>query len=285
MDKIKVRLLNESRMKGFTGFDHPYISLCGRDDDGELCQLESWATCRETIMCHVRNKYKPSPYNTKAEKLATDRIRVISYVKQTIRAKAPREERKLVFEAALNNAIKILNFFEEMGHLKRSKLYEVEHGLPVSHFIYLIEGSSEWLRSPALLSLYLLLIRCGRFLELGKFTTYEEFMERCRHLVKNFEKDTKNMSFYEKRTYLSSFPEGNSRDFEYLKYVAHKLPVLMKERKKLFSKTKPEDHFAQSGYSDGIHNLITGTTKDKNLSKRFVESCDAYEIEADKPFI
>jgi len=148
-----------------------------------------------------------------------------------------------------------------------------------------MEGSAEWQRAPALLSLYILLIRCGRFPELGNFTTFEEFMKKCEFVIEDFDKHTEGMMYHGKMSYPSAFPTGSTEDIRYLRLIANKLPILMKDRKKLFSKTKAKEHFKNCSCADGISNLCYGNINDGELSDRFVEVCDSYEIEANKPFM
>jgi len=285
MKKIKIRFSDPQDMRGARSFVRPYMALCGREEDGSLFQLHGWAHCRESIIGYARAKYVNTPYNARCTMLATDRTRVMLYAKQTTDSAALLSKKRLAFENALKNAVKILNFFEKEGGLKLSVLYQIEHTLAKSNLAYLIEGSAEWQRAPALLSLYLLLIRCGRFPELGNFTTFDEFIERCTFVIKDFDTNTANLSAYQKANYPCAFPTGDPADTDYLRLIANKLLVIMKNRKELFSKTPAKKFYENCSNVDGIYKLCRGSISNKELAENFVELCDAYEIEADKPFM
>lgn len=75
-------------------------------------------------------------------------------------------------EEAVHRAIKLINHYEEMAEFKnRSVIKRAEDG------IWVFVGPSIWIKSPALLSLYTLLIRLGEHKSLS-FNTHEELKKK-----------------------------------------------------------------------------------------------------------
>lgn len=286
MNKAKLVLLEEDvdAIENWTSCTIPHFALCTRDKDNVFHQTTRLTTCRENVICRAKRFFfgippSPGPYNARpATENATDRTRVLIYFKWGVE---PSEEATTVnrIESALKNAKNILHYFEKVGHLKRSQLYKADHKLTDSDRIYLFEGSGEWIKYPYMLSLYMLLIRCGRFMEVGKFRTCDQFVKNC-GILRDKHLKLKNTKEYLDEFY--RFPSGEDRDVEYLYQVADKMMLLMENRKKLFRSVKPKELYKISTGEHGITNFckgeLTGHELNRSITDRLIELCNLHKV-------
>lgn len=289
MDEAKLTFFEDTTktMKKSDSFISPYFAICIRDKKSKkdvFKQVSDLTSCRESLISNIKSSILgiSTPYRQNVKKRGVDRTVVMYYIKQIEKNSAKKTEIKNKIEAALENAKGIMNFFEKAGQLKLSKVYRAVHDLPNSHMIYVFEGSGEWMRAPYMFSLYTLLIRCGRFLDLGEFKTDRQFVRKCKKLLKEHEKlrSGDSIGFSAK---FASVPSGMNNDVHHINQVSDKIMMLMENRKKLFSPKKMTELYKSCSNVDGISRLCDGNINDNTMTNKFVEICDQQEVKSKKP--
>lgn len=134
---------------------------------GVYPQVSSWHSCRETFAGEIVRLARNSWMNTRKINVRRMRYLVIhrnkaAYVKDT--------------DEWVKRGKKILNVFEKHMGWSLSKMYAVDweknDGLATK--LYVVSASAKWLRAPQLLSLHLLLLRCGKFKQFDALKTLDD---------------------------------------------------------------------------------------------------------------
>jgi hypothetical protein len=166
-------------------------------------------------------------------------------------------------------SLKILHHFEDLAGWTKSNVYVVGD---YSEF-YLFRGDPKWQRSPYTLSLYLLLIRLGRFDEFDRFNTHVGFTKAWNVV-------------YRKRTKEALYDtEHPLHDCRFLNRKTLKRSVfLLKYFPKVFGDRPSREFFAavyrkNVGYfGEGIHDLCRLKIADKKLERSFRKLCKRYSV-------
>lgn len=260
----------------FNGVKFAFVRKLGK---GKYELATNWSQCREVICGQARevitNKRQKDPYTQCSGEVDFNTIRLAVFFKKTAQKKAKKEERDSRLKRYIKCSLKLLNFFEDIGHLKKSKTYAAKHNLSDNNRVYIFEGSGEWMRSQHLISLYSLLIRCGKYEEFENgIKDVKDFLKK----IKTISNDYKNHC-YDPGARFGKWPFSQHEDAGYLDKIGPRIVVLMKYRKQIFSKKKKIEHFQSSSFnSDGIAQLVDGNIHDKETQQRFVASCDKYEM-------
>lgn len=298
MEELYIRLIDTEAevISGWTPFRDLRFALCSRPSKEILQQDSNFTVCREIIVSAAKAIFLRSggPYIRGASKATIDKTRVAVFVKQRLLDAKTKIEIKGQFEKALINAKKMLNFFEKIGNLEQTDIYRTRHRLSEGHLIYVFEGDKEWVNVPYLLSLYCLLIRCGRFIELGNFQSCDQFAEKCDALATDLmklrmaarrgdrEQELKLVKKYH------GFPDGMIDDVGHLFEVADKIEILMKNREYLFGSIDTKTLYSFTTDIDGITRFCSGRVRSYKetdaLTKKFSKLCKENGIKCDKPF-
>ena len=280
MNLVKFILKRPYSMKTERSFNG--ISFCFvTKKNGVYFQETCWEECRDSNVCKPVNTIKSknfpsnSPYAVHTYGIDFKKVRIAVWFKRTWKPMNWTEEfRNKILNGYLSRSAKILSFFERMAGLSPSKIYEAEIDLPRSSRVFIFEGSGEWMRSPALISLYLLLIRCGKYPEFENLKTHRGFMKTVKVLEENYG-DFAKLDWHERPKHrMSRWPYSWHRDHSYLKKIGPVLPILMKKRRKIFNKSKKACFLAvQAGY-EGITRFINGETQDTESYENFIEEKD-----------
>ena len=281
MDTVSVKFLNEPAMKESTGYTGPQFSYVVKTKKKDsFKQVTSWASCRHNV-CGAAIQASTGDgyvYSPEQKHIDFDNIRILAYLKHSDRFL---KKDRAVADAYMGRALNMLNFFEKMGHIKRTEIYRVDSvtgELSESNFIYMFEGSGEWMRSPHLISLFCLFIRAGKWEEFEGFKTFMGFLKKIRLVVADHKKWSSGK--FSSSSRWAHWPFSHTADITYLAKVGPKLAVIMEQRKELFSSKKKKEHFQNASTSaDGIANMVYGNIGDNALQKKFVKSCDKYEID------
>lgn len=282
METVSIKFPDSARMKNQASYSGVQFAFAARLGKEKYEQVTSWTSCRESTVGQARrvitgNWHGNSPYSDCSGKVDYDAMRLLVYFKHTASRKDAKIERNGRMKRYIRCSLDILHFFEKMGHIKRSKVYATKHNLPDSNMVYLFEGSGEWMRSPHLLSLYALLIRCGKFEEFESgIKDLKDFLKK----VKTIRTDYKTRC-YDRGYRFTKWPFTFHDDINYLHNIGPKMAVLMERRKQIFSKKKKIDHYRSTSHnSDGIAQLVYGTVDDKEVQRIFIASCDKYEMKS-----
>lgn len=165
------------------------------------------------------------------------------------------EEEVTSFKAKMNASLALLNHFETYAGVSLSTLKPVNPENSGKPAVFMFTGSSMWLKSPFLVSMYTFLIRLGdrKF----KFKNAADLKKK----LKDFHDNT-----------------PDDRDAKYLKNCWNKLHMIIKNRKMLFpSKQGVHDIYYSNHPIREFHNgigvvsLATSSTPDAKLNTKVKE--------------
>lgn len=130
-------------------------------------QVSTWHACRETFAGELAARERGHWRYKRKLNLRRLRYAVIR------RGKAGTFKS---IDAWMKRGKNILNVFEKHMGWALSKIYAVdwEEADKVPTKIYVISATPKWARSPQLLSLHLLLLRCGKYTEFDKLTEIDD---------------------------------------------------------------------------------------------------------------
>jgi hypothetical protein len=168
------------------------------------------------------------------------------------------EETEKKTNETMKSVSKILKIVERRYKFELSKLYRVKHD-GTNPFMFMVIGSNKWIRSPHMISLYLLLIRLGIA------------------FYKIADKDTSNaINTYDK---LIKWIDKNQNDIKnrapYVLTSYKYWGILLSNFDHLFKGIKMKDAYARKNYNncsidvEGIDRLCHGGSNFDELQKRF----------------
>ena len=250
--KIDISDYREECIDGDYAFSHMEFALAtAMSKKGIVEPLDSPDSCRESLCQNVR-EYMDGVDNLKY----FDKTRLILYW-------AGHKERKKAYYAGLNTqvektvtvGIKIINLYEGELGWPLTKIHFLENDISARHMFYYVVGSKRWIKAPALLSLYTLLLRLGQLTHQaskfsGKFTTFDG-------AIKALDKEAKKKHI--------------SGDISYYKQHKDKWMFFLSNYKRLFSKRdmsdlwSPAQNHGSSFFSEGINTLCDHDTQDVKL--------------------
>ena len=156
------------------------------------------------------------------------------------------------FKDKMKAGLKLLQHFEKYAGVALSTMKEIEPKGSKKKYVVLFTGSTIWMKSPFLVSMYTYLIRLGdKKLE---FKTAAQLKKAMQNIADNGAKDN---------------------DVTYLKAMWRHLHTVMKERNNLFTKKDgfDETYFQNTSINNfhnqgGILSLIQARTPNNDLNKR-----------------
>lgn len=251
-----IKSIYDSKSVGSSGFSLGFIGKAEDIRDGIKYkkQISNFVTCRETFCSIPRQAANPelntdngniASFDPKDDQLDFDNARLLLCM----------PENKAGFRDIIFSAKRIVNILEEeAGWDNKSIITTVKHTTYTdSENIFLFTGTKEWMSSPQMLSLLVLLLRIP-FSTSTKYksNTYKELQEELNSI---------SLSQY-------------NRDTEFLSEVRKKIVKVMRNVNKIFDddirKTWPKDPDKFIGYG-GISTLFKCATGDEELNKRFKE--------------
>lgn len=239
--------------------------------DGVCKQLTGLHTCRETFIKELRNMYAPDNPDRVFPKIETKKLRAFiarkkvypnfrkrAYPTKPESLRREEEIKKFVSESDvwMKEAKRCLNLFEKragwvLTTVRALTDAEEESGKSSlaerGSVAYAFTGSSRWMKSPQLLSLYFLIIRlCGSGImrhmisceDATKLTELEEFKKVMA---------TNSASSYSHSIYIN--------DFNHLKDTCNYWTTIIDHHKYLFDDSGPETNFKQNNAQAGITKL------------------------------
>jgi len=170
-------------------------------------------------------------------------------------------EQKIMTKNNLNNqkwiekGVNLLHFYERMAGWPLTKIYKVKTNFDDSVKLYYFLSSRRWIKAPYLMSLYILLIRIGKFDYFEDFKTYDD-------LIKIVGKINRSNSPDER--YIVD-------TFKYWKTIVKNYPELFRKRKiEYYWSTERLNTDGYVGY-EGIAYLSSGSSNNIELHGKFME--------------
>lgn len=152
------------------------MALCSPPDaNGVYTKATTFVTCKDFFQDAVQAIYlgqKREIYDfhydpATAPPLSLDRARIL------MSNNTDKE-----FATKIENVVDFVNQFEKRIHLLRTVAYECDPSPKKFGGVYMFEGSSRWMLSPPMISLYTLILRCGLVHVKG-----EDFDKTCKDIM------------------------------------------------------------------------------------------------------
>lgn len=169
-------------------------------------------------------------------------------------------------DAWMLRAVKVINVLEKylgwsLTHMAKDKSQDAT-GKEFKSNVYVFTASPKWLRSPQLISLYLLLVRISTVKSFGKVASLDDLV--------------KMMIGFNRRELSTNEEAGlGGDDADYATMIAPYLKKVLDNLDKLFfSRTLYHNHYAQNGCY-GIYSLIENKALggDDYIRRRYKEFC------------
>jgi uncharacterized protein YeeX (DUF496 family) len=273
--KKNIMLLTSQIQKLNLGYDFSGMkaTFCtAPDEDGQIRVIRYFDTCRESV-CEFLRKQIDDGIKRGAYPIDTKRTRLLLFTKAQNRySKVKVEKFTLDSDKKMLHALKVVNHLENEYKWSKTKMKKVELKDAIKYGMfndvkdrinmYMVVGSSKWLKSPHLLSLYILIFRlCYRGFK-SNFKNHEEFLQK-----------------------LKSYGNTHKADASYVRIFQDKIDVLLRNYDRLFGKRTLKSLYSKyslvtiNGYNEGISRLCSGLSGDIDISKRFGKICKENNIE------
>jgi len=199
-------------------------------------QVSNWHSCRETFITEIQRALGITEWSY-IRKLNLRRMRfavIRNYPKKVTNFK-----KKTNYDIIwIKNAKLILNLFEKRLGWGLTTVYRVDPecvGEDANANVFVFSGSVKWMRSPQLMSLYLLILRLSKHAHFQKVKSMDDLGEWVK----------------ENRT-------KDHQDAVYLKYIYPHLFNILDNVEYLFFKRSMKKNFAKQDGYNGINNMING---------------------------
>jgi len=252
----------------------PSFALCSATRK----QATEFHSCREGLISEIFDSFKKSPYRKNRGRVDTKKMRLLALIPWPDDLNYVRldgEYDKALLEARnsiddeMRTGLKIINHFEKMAKWPKTELCRASYRhLPSSIFMYLFIGSARWMRSPHMISLFVLLARLGRISDFKDFRSHEQFLEICKKLISDNDYDD-DYGYFRGR-----YDEDIAQDVDHLKTIYDKVEIVMKHFNYLFGKRTPMYSFTKAianklRYGEGISRLCSKASGDKAVAVKF----------------
>lgn len=282
--KIEPRVGDPSIKKHRTPFSGIKFAWCSKSHQGS-----KFHNCRETFVYCMKKKIKPDIYDYNIEEdINIDKLRILVYMKKKLRTKKEAGEYNDQADGFMENALKAIHFFERYAGWKpTSEVYKVDMGLSFKCYTYMFEADSKWIKNPYMISLFTLLIRCGKFSEIGNIRNYAHFAKISKMLLHGKRKAIKERAERrrkklhhpkEETSRFLKWPCPDNTDTEYLYYVACKLDIILNNYDDLLGSKKIKAMFNYSAISEGIVSLCRDLSVIRKVRIQLRELCIAKNI-------
>ena len=240
-------------------------------------QITRWDVCRETVGSFVKDAWTPYGTMYKLEEICGNKTRILLLFANSSMTLIDILRRS---KETIKRGTALVNLFEKEMGWGLSVPFIVPSGkLAERTLVYAVEGPKEWMRSPHLLSLYLLLIRSGRF-EIFKDTrTIGSFLEKCKKVGKIYlTKDPKDMN-----KHFHGWPHAKwAADVHSLYDTSPLMLFFLTCRNKLYEGRDSKNLYGTADYSDGFRKLCLLKVADSKTRKRFKSLLENNKMEMGK---
>ena len=242
--------------------------------------LDVWHECRETFAARFKVVYDER-YNLSSN-IDKGTLRYMDRRKLRLLVHIHTNEKKVLdaFEGEIKNAKRIINAFEKylgwsLTTVREAKDKDGFYGKSSTKMKgndralgYVLAASSKWMRSPQLISLYLLLIRLGRLK--GYVEDFKDFSDLHKIVKKIKGKETTGRTFADRiRRELDNYQTGS--DAYYLCSIYKKLPLMLDNVNEVFFKSTRANNFRENVWNWGITLLLNGNKASKAIISRWKE--------------
>lgn len=238
----------------------PFFTWLGKTIENEVMQLGQWTSCRELMTLRIHEDIV-----SEIGDICTDHIRLALKYNQF--KTASHHGLAKIGDEPLETAIRVLNLIEEKAGwcptiITKSENSKTKSKTVVSN-VYVVIGPQGWIRSPSLVSLYLLIIRSSWFRPFSDIKKVEDIIPVCKEMSK-----TKC---------------GNSTMAWHIKYLSDSYKywlLLVLNKDHLFKKRSPRAIYKGSHIYAGIDKLIALSSEvDRTTRSRWKKLVSKEHIE------
>jgi len=173
MKKVKIDFVQNYRPGSCYASDGVSFSWLGIPRKNVYPQITSWHGCRETFAGEIK-KWSSGNWNY-ARRMDLRRMRLACIRKYNNRMTDENWVKKCTYDLKwFSEAKRILNVFEKHLGWGLTTVSQVKDGslTKVRANVFVFSGSCKWVRSPQLVSLYLLILRLSRHAYFRKFESF-----------------------------------------------------------------------------------------------------------------
>lgn len=288
MKKFKVKIHSADRNDmisdySFTGFR---TALCNKPEKYVVEALTSFEYCREVVGSRLRSSFtgttQPMGVRSSLKEIDYNKFRLLTVFKMDSNRKKELTKQRDKIDKNLSMGIKLLNHLEERHGWGMTKIYETDNdGQFVSSGtikkidrndnirVFMVVSSKKWMKSPATVSLHLLLLRLGFHGFKKDFHSHEEFVKA----VKDYTKlDQYSDAYYVRMTYNKWDILLGNLDRIYAGRTAKNIYSA-----RALSSTNPD--FINEGFNEGLSELCQGRSGDIITTERLKELCSKNGLE------
>jgi len=263
MSPIKLIVGPDAGGVGYYAHERIGWAFCtGPNDKNESTVITPMGYCREilTNSMYIHMSPESNEGDDRYEGIDISRLRLIARIVLNNKHDAVDREKLIErFFDRLSVGVKMLNILEERNSWVLTTLHDTIHGIHPDLITKMVVGSSRWLKSAHMLSLFCLLIRVAT-------DTSVEFTDKNVTDFKSLDKAMKDYGIEPTDTYGLS-------DKKYIYAVWPYVDTIMKNYRVLFKGTLIKSNWVigknDRYYTEGIHKLCSGGSADEKLSGRF----------------
>lgn len=220
---------------------------------GEFKLTTGFGYCREGLTAHVFGFVKRNtPRASTNSQVSFMRTRLAAKImirpdsNAGVIAKKTKE-----FHRWMESGVSVLNILEAKHGWPLTRMYKVEHVYGERIVVCMFVGSARWMRSPAMLSMFALLVRMSNHKVFSDIKDYEGFMEAVQKYIR-----------------------GRHTDCDHARHTSPYWDIIMSNFIKLFNGFSAKENFTQENYgeyieSEGISKFCKGETNYGALGERF----------------
>ena len=277
MEPKKVQLNNNTTwMSTVNPHSHSHWTFCAKDPKKDVYnQVTNLTICRESLTSYLKDNLL-SVYANNIEKDRTVIMCLLMPGKEMF-GKVKRQVRNI-----FRNGVNLVNFFERSARFGLTKAYEVKvlggpKGLKSHGQLFI--GPKVWMQNPYALSIYVMLLRLGKYPQFENVRSYKQFCRKSGSMVKMMEdfitegdvSHVKDLFFW---------PRAGSHDVFHLFLTADKIMPFLKNLDRFFGNRKRTSIFKASDvYHDGFSALCRADTRDSDLNTVFKQFCTSKKLE------
>lgn len=235
-------------------------------ENGTKYKLQSskFVTCREIVCTIIQSSINAINYCGYKYIVDHDTLRILFSV-DSIRFDAKSSKKRLF------TAKRLINIIEDYMDLPHSIMTTVKHTeLKSESNTWLLTGSKEWIHSPQMISLFLLIFRLCFYHPIFSDTLFEEDLDLDQIITKI---NDYIMIFEQKISTETNVLFQSKKDLAYMKTITPYLKRFLKNYKKIFEGASKQYYPLKQGQGfigfGGIDTLFKKETGNVSLNKRF----------------
>jgi hypothetical protein len=179
------------------------------------------------------------------------------------------KNREKIVDGYAKCSIALLHIIEKRFGWALTRIYKIDPSVSrnTESYGHVYTSSIKWRRSSQLLSLYTLLMRCGRITILRKAKSFDDLDNILANTANKIER------FSEGKIKIHPVSNGHKNDIKYLLSLWSYIDIISKNMNKLFFNRSAKTNLLLSEGYFGINGMISGRDCDKHTTKMWKHIC------------